>query len=120
MIATTNRRFFINRLHNGMMIPAWLHRLRTSVAASSMKGREICRKAGIGQSVLSEILSGANTPKIDTLIKICEALSVTPGYILDGAETDPRSNSMLRQWNALPEEQQDAVLSVIDAMLTRK
>lgn len=43
----------------------------------NLSGAELGRLSGIGQSTVSSIESGNQSPTLDTLIKICNALEVT-------------------------------------------
>ncbi|KHF27813.1 Antitoxin PezA [Anoxybacillus sp. BCO1] len=65
-------------------------KIRERRKALGMTGVEVAKAVGIGQSTLSQIENGTS-PTLDTLIKICNALSIKPSELLsdDGESSLP-------------------------------
>lgn len=65
-------------------------KIRERRKALGMTGVEVAKSVGIGQSTLSQIENGTS-PTLDTLIKICNALSIKPSELLsdDGESSLP-------------------------------
>ena len=49
-----------------------------------MKQKELAEKAGFSDNYISSIETGKSVPTIDTLVRICLALDITPDYCLLG------------------------------------
>ena len=65
-------------------------RLRAVRERRQMTLREVARKAGVSESLVSQIERDKVSPSIDTLLNITEALGVHPEYLFRGL--DPRGD----------------------------
>lgn len=50
-----------------------------------LKQAQLAKKVGISAKYISDIETGKRHPSLETLVKICEALRITPDYIILGA-----------------------------------
>ena len=57
-----------------------------------MKQKEFSEKTGISQSTISDWKKKSTNPAADKLISICEALDVSPEYLLTGVEATASRN----------------------------
>ena len=103
-------------------------RIRKALSIRNMRQADLCEKAGISKSTLSEYLSGRYLPKQDKTFLIAKALNVDPvwlmGYdvpmdIADIQKSSPNEPSltegekmMLGIFRLIPEEQQRAFLEM--------
>lgn len=58
-------------------------RLEKALTAREVKPIELAEKTGISQSAISQYRSGYIKPKDKRLVKIAEALSVNPSWLMD-------------------------------------
>ena len=79
-------------------------------------------KAELTQQHISRIERGANTPSIETLIKLSEALRVSIEVIINtnNKEMDRRDLIILEKIKLLNEGNRNKVLGYIDALLDRR
>jgi transcriptional regulator with XRE-family HTH domain len=87
----------------------------------------LARLLGTSQTALSEMERGNRGISLQQVVKLSRALRVSPNAILgehDGASTKemarPRTHRILRRLHLiekLPEEQQDAVLKLLDGII---
>ena len=79
-------------------------------------------KANLTQQHISRIEQGTNTPSIETLIKLSEALSVSIEVIINtnNKGMDRRDLIILEKIKLLNEGNRNKVLGYIDALLDRR
>lgn len=73
-------------------------------------------KADLSYKYLSNIETGRSIPSLETLVRLCEALDVTPDYFLLGAvhQSDAKSeDQVFREFQLLSHREQELVLSFI-------
>lgn len=65
--------------------------LRELLERDSMSARrkELCRRVGISQAVLSQYLHGKSTPRLTTLVRLAEFLGVDLHYLVFGVQSQP-------------------------------
>ncbi|WP_343208258.1 helix-turn-helix transcriptional regulator [Anaerolentibacter hominis] len=59
------------------------------------KQYEVNEKAGLSDKYLSSIETARSIPSIDVMMRICEALDITPNYLLLGAQ-DPEESDPIK------------------------
>ena len=65
-------------------------RLRLLATRLSLKDAAIAASAGVPPRAYSHYVTGRNEPSLDTLLRICKALGVTPNdLLLENAEVSP-------------------------------
>ncbi len=64
--------------------------IRKSRKEKKLTLKVVAEKAGISEGFLSQIENNVNSPSVDTLIKICNAIGVNAGDILNHAEKQER------------------------------
>ena len=65
--------------------------IRAAMGAQRLNQAELVRRAGIPQSTLSKILADKRDLGIDEYLRICSALALNPGQVLDEAAEYERS-----------------------------
>ena len=50
-----------------------------------LKQAQLAKTVGISAKYISDIETGKRRPSLETLVKICEALRITPDYVILGA-----------------------------------
>lgn len=101
-------------------------RIKKALSMRNMTQTELCTKAKISKSTLSEYLSGKYEPKQDKVFILAQALNVDPvwlwGYDVpmetqkeifpDKVELTEEEKMMLSVFRLIPEEQQRAFLEM--------
>lgn len=73
-------------------------------------------KADLSYKYLSSIETGRSIPSLETLVKLCQVLDVTPDYLLLGAVHRPEAKSedeIFREFQLLSPREQELVLHFI-------
>ncbi len=73
-------------------------------------------KADLSYKYLSSIETGRSIPSLETLIRLCEVLDVTPDYLLLGAVHRPdtkNEDEIFREFQLLNRREQELVLHFI-------
>jgi transcriptional regulator with XRE-family HTH domain len=55
----------------------------------NMKQDELAKAAGVSRVSVNNILNGKGNPKLDTLIRIAQALNISPSALLVGINDSP-------------------------------
>jgi transcriptional regulator with XRE-family HTH domain len=63
-------------------------KLRNAMNAKGINATELARDTGIGNSAISQYLSGKNIPRKDKIIKLAHALKVSEEFLLGYEEND--------------------------------
>jgi len=71
--------------------------LDKSSSSFKMTGKELADKANISVGIISGYRQNINTPAIDKLIRIADALDVTTDYLLGKAENKTADNEAIRK-----------------------
>ena len=64
--------------------------LRKERKKNGLVMKAVADRAGISQGFLSQIENDVNSPSVDTLVKICEAIGVEPGHVIQQAGKQAR------------------------------
>ena len=111
-------------------------RLRKALSVRNMTQTELCEKAKISKSSLSEYLKGLYEPKQDKVFILSQALNVDPVWLMgydvpmekreqpeakkdspDKVELTEGEKVLLDLFNRVPKDQQQLVLQMIRAAL---
>ena len=103
-------------------------RIRLLRKKKGLNQGELAEKVGINPSHLSRLENGKYQPSVDALQKIAEALEVTVDFLLsddDSGELEIKIENKslserLRLIDTLEEADQQALIQVIDSMLTKQ
>lgn len=74
---------------------AMMNRVRSILDQRNMSQSSFAREIEVSPQALSAWFSGRNTPSIDAVVKMCEALSVSPSWLLTGREDSPQHQSIV-------------------------
>lgn len=80
---------------------------------------QLAEKADITNNFLSHIERSYSIPSLETLIKICDALDVTPDTVLLGAKTDKKEymgNEIYEKISSCSSKQKRFIIDIIDAL----
>ena len=99
-------------------------RIRAARQARNVTQVELARMIGAQQTNLSQIERGVRGVGVGQILKLCQALKVTPDNLIGGqkpaASLRPQNERLLkrvRHIEKLPAEHQDAVVRMLDAFL---
>ena len=106
-------------------------RIKKALSIRNMTQTELCAKAKISKSSLSEYLSGKYIPRQDKIFILAQALNVDPvwlwGYDVpmepqievspSEAQLTEGEKKMLELFRLIPKERQAAALEVLEAVL---
>lgn len=114
-------------------MPTHLTKSSTNAATVSERIATLRKRAGLSQAALAKAASisreaigkyerGESSPSVDIASRIAAALEVSLDYLVAGAtsELDELDDSIIaraRELNALPEDERQPVLRVLDAYL---
>ncbi|NPV80694.1 MAG: helix-turn-helix transcriptional regulator [Firmicutes bacterium] len=97
-------------------------RIKELREAAGLSQNELARRAGIAQSGLSYLETGAKSPSIDTLLRICDALGVSLSQFV-GQEPDQISedlHQLIREAKDLTPAQRKALTEFIRTLKAAK
>jgi len=101
-------------------------RVKALRKAKHLSQKELAGRLEIRFQQLNKYESGLNTPPIDMLVKLADALSTTVDYLLTGnpVEDSSLANARLfrrfRVLETLAADDQETVIKVIDAMIAQR
>lgn len=94
------------------MDETWRFRLLAEIDRSELSGREICKRAGVGSSFISDLKNAGKSPKAENVVKVADALGVSLTWIFAGVTLSQEAEEIARIWAMLPSESQDALLAL--------
>ena len=80
---------------------------------------EIAEKAGLADRTYADIERGNVNMRIETLLKICDALRVTPDFILteDNTSFQIKQEELMEKFDTCSENEKQTAIALIDAYL---
>lgn len=90
----------------------WRYRLAEALASSGKSKRAVSLESGNGPGYMHSILSEGKEPTVQNLIDVCNAIGVSPVYILHGFEASPDEAELLRLIQNNPSKR-DAIISLL-------
>ncbi len=92
--------------------------LKNRIRAKEISERQAAREIGVAPTTVSRILAGESVD-IDTLVKVCAWIGVSPSIILDTYVSDDYQAQIVALLGAYP-ELSEILLSVIEKMKAGK
>ncbi len=91
-----------------------IYKIRKAVGLSQ---EEAAWQAGISDRAFADIERGAVTPRVDSLLKICRVLKVTPDDLLTVEDTEDAMDpdNIMQQLEVLPPRDKKTVCRIVDA-----
>jgi hypothetical protein len=86
-----------------------VQRLREAIDADGRSDSAISTAAGFTRSYVSHIFNQGADPSVESLLKLCATLDVSPAYILTGAQVTPEGERLLKAWPKLAEIRRHAL-----------
>lgn len=84
----------------------------------------LSQESGIAMSTLTNLFRRGQQPTLQTIEVVCEAMELTlPEFFAEGADPSGLTEEQARfftLWDALTEEQQEAILELLDTMHTKR
>lgn len=80
---------------------------------------DVAEKAGLSDRTYADIERGSVNMRIETVLKICDALHITPDEILtkDVSALSVRQEQLIDRLNACSEKDRDTALRILDVFL---
>ena len=80
---------------------------------------EVAEAAGLSDRTYADIERGTVNMRIETILKICSVLNITPDQVLteDNPSLSSRQEDLLRRLDAATPHQKDAALRLLDVYL---
>lgn len=94
------------------MTDDWRQRLLSAIEKSELSGREICRRAEVGSSFISDLKNAGKSPSAAYVVRVANAIPVSLTYVFAGIELSPEIEEVIQLWSRLPTEMQDHLLAV--------
>ena len=91
---------------------SWRTRLKEAVEASDASMRAVSLASGNGPGYVHSILSEGKEPTIGNLLDVCQALNVSPIYILFGMKVTPEDEAILEVLRDNPSSR-DSILNLL-------
>lgn len=98
-------------------------RLHEALKIRGIKQQELCRRAGVPKSAMSQYLSGFCEPKANRIHLIAVALNVSEVWLLgydvpmERPDYTAKEKALLDLFNEIPADRQGAVLDLLKAAL---
>jgi transcriptional regulator with XRE-family HTH domain len=97
--------------------PPWRQRLIAAIKADGRSPNRLSLDSGMSRNHVGQFLNDEKGPKIDTLLRICRTLNVSPTFILLGFDIDPASEQILELLSRATPEQRQTLLAFLRAQL---
>jgi lambda repressor-like predicted transcriptional regulator len=107
------RAIFLSPSNSVCVDGQWRNRLRAALDDTGKSMRSVSLEAGCGPGYLHDILVVGKEPKLDSVLRIADALNIGLGQLLYGLDIGPQEEELLRLYAQLPERQRRAVLDLI-------
>lgn len=98
----------------------WRARLKGRMSELNVSQRDLAEVLGLSQGVVSHYIVGRNDPSVESLIKICNALSISSDWLLFGRlDSSPKQNfsnmevNLLKDIMSLPKSKRKDIESAI-------
>jgi transcriptional regulator with XRE-family HTH domain len=98
------------------MNETWKTRLESAIADANTRGisnRELCRRAGVGQPFIYDVLKVGKVPSVENMEQMARALDVSVVYLLTGLQVTPELEELLSIWTALPPDRRQVLQQLV-------
>lgn len=95
----------------------WLTRLLSAIDASELSDREISKRAGIDLSYINKFRKKPVDPGVIKFLRICDALEVSPVFILSGIKITRTQEDLLKTFSKLNNEQQTSIIQFMSSIV---
>ena len=94
---------------------AWIERLLRAIESDPRSMRRVALDAGLSVNFVSQFKSGDRvSTTVGNLLKLCETLTVSPIYILTGAQLSPELDRLIEVWGKADKDQRSALLTLLE------
>jgi transcriptional regulator with XRE-family HTH domain len=76
-------------------VDSFAKRFREELARNGIKQKELAQRIGVTEASLSRYANGFRTPRSTTMIKIAEALHITPEYLMGAGNAEGRPEEVI-------------------------
>jgi transcriptional regulator with XRE-family HTH domain len=96
-----------------VMNETWRDRLSAALAAEGKSKREVSLAADLGPGYVHSILSEGKDPTVDNLLKVCQAVGVSPLKVIFGLEVSKDAADLLSLWASAQPETRQGILAIL-------
>jgi lambda repressor-like predicted transcriptional regulator len=97
---------------NTFDMTAWRDRLASAIEERGETMRSASLKAKLGANYVHGVLKDGKDPTVEKLLAVCEALGISPAYILLGDKAPPEVEALLLLMQTSPARRQ-AILDLL-------
>lgn len=100
------------------MDDGWQTRLIDAINAATENGetiKGITVKADVNRSQIDDMMRKGTRPRVDTFLKLCRALKISPFYVLTGIDQDRRTYQILSLFGILDNQQQSVFITMMQS-----
>ncbi len=102
-----------------MLDTAWRDRLATALSDEGKSLRSVSLAAGAGPGYLHSVLKEGKEPTIGFLLAVCDAIPVSPIFILLGIDAEPEDVALIRALHERP-DLRDGILAALGSAPKRR
>lgn len=91
--------------------------LQNRAAELGMSQYQLAKDTGLSQPFIGMLFKDEKSPSLESLNKLCSALGITLAeFFAEDSESDPKEARLIAAYRRLPEEKQDTVLTIVEAL----
>ncbi|MDR1735474.1 MAG: helix-turn-helix domain-containing protein [Oscillospiraceae bacterium] len=93
--------------------------IRRARKERDVTAKELSEMCGLRDTFIRQLECGSNTPSVKTLVSICNALKVSPNFLLSDSlddECGKPHNNVLEKLRAISPGQISAISAILDAI----
>lgn len=98
-------------------------RLKNAIKTSNYSQKELSAILRISEDSITRYIKEKQSPKIDTLMMICEALNISIVWLLTGKENETLTENekeLLTLFRELPEREQIKVIGIVEDRMNQE
>ena len=95
-------------------------RIGTARKDRGLTAQQLAEQLGTNAAYLRQIECGVKTPSVGLLVRICNALQVSPGYLMQDLLVENEVSEMCvldRLWHNTPPSKQKMICTMLQALL---
>ena len=91
----------------------WQDRLASELEAKEKSMREVSLAAGKGAGYVHSLLTDGKNPRVENLLKVCEAANISLYYVLYGVKVDRELEEIIRLLQASSKAKREGLLQIL-------
>lgn len=97
------------------MTRTWRDRLKAALKDRNISKRAASLAAEMGPGYVHSILSEGKEPTIDNLVRLCEANSISPTFVIFGYSVTPEIEELTRLYQSAPDQTKLGIRQILGA-----